>query len=147
MPSPRPARRQLAAVTLACLLVLAGCAGAFGPVIRQMPDRPQQLTADSALEYAKTYERRYVRNQVITSRSNVNAVEVTYRTAEVTNETAEGYLVHLRYTLRVDQGGDVTTENYTANYLVTDSVTRRAVAEGFQDPGPPARNGTVMERE
>lgn len=148
--SPRlqtDSRRRHLAVGLALLVLLSGCSAVFGPVLKPIPDRPDTLTADSAVDYAKTFERRYVRNQVATGRENVNAIEVAYERAELQRRVDDGYVVHLEYVLRVDAGGQTTTERYTANYFVNGTVTMRARTTGFVRPGPDPREGQVMARD
>lgn len=112
-----------------------------------LPDRPETLTDESAVQFAKEYERAYEWNRERTQ--NTTALTINPVRSEIHDTTDTGYVVHLEVgfskTLQRDGSEMVGDGFYTANYLINESTIMRAEAGGQRRPGPAPHNGTVLE--
>ena len=110
---------------------------------KPLPDRPENLTRDSAVEFAKSYEQAYKWNQELTN--NTFNMTISPVRSNVLNTTETGYVVHLEVgfsqTLKSDGDQMVGSGFYTANYFINETTMMRAEAGGQQRPGPNPRNG------
>lgn len=145
---------------VALSVLVAGCVGSGAPpskpatlTPKPLPERPANLSAMEAVEFAERYEAAYGFNEELaenTTRLTINPVR-----AYLLGETETGYVVHLEVGLStsvvhydperrewIDSTGDGF---YTVNYFVNEATVRRAAAGGQRRPGPDPRNGTVLE--
>jgi hypothetical protein len=166
-------RSRLVLLGLALVLVLAGCTGGSpvgssptetmnetstptatttpagdSPLTpKPLPERPETLTQESVVEFAKSYEQAYKWNQELTN--NTLNMTINPVRSNVLNTTETGYVVHLEVgfsqTLRSDGDQMAGGGFYTANYFINETTIMRAEAGGQQRPGPNPRNGTDVE--
>lgn len=158
--SPTPARHLGPPALVILLVLVAGCVGGDAPppkpatpTPKPLPERPANLSAVEAVEFAERYEAAYGFNEQLSA--NTTQLTVNPVRAYLLEATATGYVVHLEVGLStsvvhydperrewVEGTGDGF---YTVNYFVNGTTLRRAVAGGQQRPGPDPRNGTVLD--
>lgn len=110
------------------------------------PDRPANLSADSAVSFSAEYERAYAERDLHDRYRTVRDVEFRVTDSKLLNRTDSGYVVHLRVFLSWKSGDGVADHPYAVNYFVNESVVVRSEFQPEQSPGPdPRRNGMVVE--
>ena len=114
---------------------------------KELPDKPDSLTEESAVQFTEDYEQAYMWNQELTE--NTTELTINPVRSEIHNTTDTGYVIHLEVgfskTLNRDGSEMVGDGFYTANYLINETTIMRAEAGGQQRPGPNPYNGTVLE--
>lgn|GEM_PF-2223305 len=123
------------------------------------PGRPANLTRETAVEYAASYEAYALTYMAVdeygpqtpvppteTNRPGIPAfpdTEMQDRSARVLTELEDTFVVQVSYTRFVE--GE-SRGRYTVNYYVSSEQTIRAEAEGDASPGPnPTTVGTILE--
>lgn len=122
------------------------------------PDRPSNITRETAISYARSYEE-HVLTYVAVSEHGPQTPPTTVPgepevlefperemwelTAQVIAAFEDAFVVRITYT-RVIEGESEGT--YTVNYYVSPEQTIRAETEGTHSPGPnPAKEGMILE--
>ncbi|WP_254547249.1 hypothetical protein [Halomarina pelagica] len=158
---------------VAVLLVTAGCIGSTGPeadterptesgsvdvtsnvTIHPYPQLPSTLTNETAVEYARTYERAHAQRQALNESQNVSGsletVQISIETAVATKTADGGYIVRLDYAVGLQielPDGKVVASDHVVlvDYYLNETTALRAVAPTANGPVPdPRTNGTVI---
>ena len=115
---------------------------------KELPDKPDSLTEESAVRFTEDYEQAYMWNQELTE--NTTELTINPVRSEIHNTTDTGYIIHLEVgfskTLNQDGSEMVGDGFYTANYLINETTIMRAEAGEQQCPGPSPYNRTVLEK-
>ena len=148
-------------VLFVVLLMTAGCLGSVSSgnsptatpgessqlTPKPLPDQPDNLTHENAVQFTKEYEQSYTWNRELSDEAinmSVNPVR-----AEVLNRTDAGYIVHLEVSTtkksRLDGEIAVGDGFYTVNYFINATTIQRAQTGGQQRPGPDPRDGETLE--
>lgn len=148
-------------VLFVMLLMTAGCLGSVSSgnsptatpgessqlTPKPLPDQPDDLTRENAVQFTKEYEQSYTWNRELSDEAinmSVNPVR-----AEVLNRTDAGYIVHLEVSTtkksRLDGEIAVGDGFYTVNYFINATTIQRAQTGGQQRPGPDPRDGETLE--
>jgi hypothetical protein len=110
------------------------------------PERPSNLSTESATSFVTEYERAHAKNDIYDRYPNVAKVEFRVTESSVLNHTDGGFVIHLEIFLSWKDGEGVADQPYAVNYFVNESVVVRSEFRPEASPGPdPWTNGTVVE--
>ena len=114
---------------------------------RPLPDVPENVTAETAVEFAAAYENVTFWNENADKADNSLRVDTR---ASVVNETETGFVVHVSgggsYVACIDSGEAVSDEWFRTNYFVNETMTARLVQPENKTDDPRENGGEVVEQ-
>lgn len=137
-------RNHLSTVVLLIIVITAGCSiSSKTPTSKPLPERPETLNNGTVKDYAKNMESSYIWNEY---RGEYDQVSIGTMNITILNSTDDEYIVHIEYTVGLEDFGSTGDKKITANYLINGSVTKRSQTNGHVSPGPDPRNGTLISK-
>lgn len=115
---------------------------------KPLPDRPENLTKDRAVEFATAYEEATVWNELLPRADHHLSASTR---GEVVTETEDGYIVFVdgsaSYGRCVDSGTAHSDLFFDANYFVNESTAIRLTDIENKTTDPRTHGGDVVENE